>query len=48
MENNSKSIYWTENIGHVKVDNNSGKMVINKNRLMSVSCVADNSIFHTL
>lgn len=47
MENNSKSIYWTENVGHVKVGNTSGKIVINKNRLIFVSYAVENSIFHT-
>ena len=46
-ENNSKSVYWTENVGHVKMGNNSGRTVIN-NRLTSVSCAVENSIFHTL
>lgn len=48
MENNSKSIYWTENAGHVKVGTTSGKIVINQNRLTFVSHAAENSIFHTL
>ena len=48
MENNSKSIYQTENFGNVRVVNSSGKVVINNNRLMSVSCAVENSFFHTL
>ena len=47
-ENNSKSVYCTENVGHVKMGNNSGKTVIHKNRLTSISCAVENSIFHTL